>query len=134
MRLVNADTLPRAQVVERRRDFKNGRISMRHVITKVVRVEDLEEAQTVEAVPVEEHRKLCHEFYMQGKAEGAFEANQGAVVHGRWEHITDYGGGHCYGCCSNCATPTKANNRTALLIENNYCRYCGARMVGDVNG
>lgn len=52
MRLVNADTLPRTQVVERRRDFKNGRISMRHVITQVVRVEDLEKAPTVDAESV----------------------------------------------------------------------------------
>ena len=53
------------------------------------------------------------------------------VVHGWWENITDYGGGNCFGYCSNCRMPIKSNNRTALLMDNRYCRYCGAKMDGD---
>ena len=52
------------------------------------------------------------------------------VVHGRWENITDYGGGNCFGYCSNCRMPIKSNNRTALLMDNRYCRYCGTKMDG----
>ena len=81
---------------------------------------------TVDAVPVEEHRKLCHEFYMQGKMEGAFETTQGSdvvpVVHGWWEK----------GCwCSIC----HHFSMNAYIKEYpNYCSSCGARMDGDVNG
>lgn len=50
------------------------------------------------------------------------------VVHGRWEHIADYGCGNCYGYCSECRIVQRAENATALKMANKYCPYCGARM------
>lgn len=52
------------------------------------------------------------------------------VVHGRWEHIKDYGGGNCFGYCSHCKTPIKANSLMALEMYNKYCPWCGAKMDG----
>ena len=53
------------------------------------------------------------------------------VVHGRWEDIKDLGGGNCFGYCSNCKTPQKASNATALKSMHRYCRWCGAKMDGE---
>ena len=53
------------------------------------------------------------------------------VVHGRWVDIIDFGGGNCYGHCSKCSTPHKAENETALRVGYRYCRYCGAKMDGE---
>ena len=53
------------------------------------------------------------------------------VVHGRWEHIKDYGGGNCFGYCSHCKTPIRANSLMALEMDNRYCRWCGAKMDGE---
>ena len=50
------------------------------------------------------------------------------VVHGRWEAIKDYGNCNCFGYCSNCKTPQKAANATALIRLHRYCRWCGAKM------
>lgn len=52
MSLIDANTLPRTKIVERRQVLKNGRLTMEHVATEVIRVEDLEKAQTVDAVEV----------------------------------------------------------------------------------
>ena len=53
------------------------------------------------------------------------------VVHGRWVDVIDFGGGNCYGHCSKCSTPHKAENAVALRAAYRYCRYCGAKMDGD---
>ena len=50
---------------------------------------------------------------------------------GRWISVVDMGGGNCYGYCSNCMTPHKADNTTALRMTYRYCRWCGAEMRGD---
>ena len=60
MRLVDADKLPRKRIVERRRVFKGGRLSLKNVFTKVIRVEDLEKAPTVDAEPVHYGRWIPH--------------------------------------------------------------------------
>ena len=52
------------------------------------------------------------------------------VVHGRWEHIRDYGNGNVFSYCSNCKTPIRVNSQFALELDNHYCRYCGAKMDG----
>ena len=52
------------------------------------------------------------------------------VVHGRWVNVQTLGRG-CVGFCSNCMTPHKANNATALRIDYRHCRWCGAKMDGD---
>lgn len=48
--MVDADKLPRTTVIERRRVFKNGRLSLEHTRVEVVRTKDLESAPTVDAV------------------------------------------------------------------------------------
>ena len=55
------------------------------------------------------------------------------VVHGRWVNVQTLGSG-CVGFCSNCMTPHKANNATALRMDYRHCRWCGAKMDGDGNG
>ena len=55
------------------------------------------------------------------------------VVHGRWEHIRDYGNGNIFGYCSNCKTPIRTKSVVAFQMDNLYCRYCGAKMDGDGN-
>ena len=50
MRLIDADKLPRTQIVEREMFSKSGRLGMRHVINEVIRIEDLESAPTVDAI------------------------------------------------------------------------------------
>ena len=50
--MVDADKLPRTTVIERRRVFKNGRLSLEHTRVEVVRTKDLESAPTVDASSV----------------------------------------------------------------------------------
>ena len=52
------------------------------------------------------------------------------VRHGEWRIITDYGNGNCFGYCSACGTPQKAESATALKLFFKYCRNCGAKMDG----
>ena len=52
------------------------------------------------------------------------------VVHARWENIKHFGGAGCFGFCSNCKTPQKAQNATELKWLHRYCRWCGAKMDG----
>ena len=52
------------------------------------------------------------------------------VIHGRWENIKHFAGADCFGYCSNCKTPQKAQNATALKGLHRYCRWCGAKMDG----
>jgi hypothetical protein len=61
--------------------------------------------------------------YKQGK--------QDAVVHARWNPIRNFGGGECYGYCTNCKTPVKADNATGLVMSNRFCHWCGAKMDGE---
>ena len=65
---------------------------------------------------------------------GFHEGRNAAIVHGRWEHISDYGGGNVFGYCSNCKSPIRVKNIAAFYMDNIYCRYCGAKMDGDGNG
>lgn len=46
------------------------------------------------------------------------------VVHGQWSPIMEYE------VCSQCGYEINRGkqNRTAFLLENRYCRYCGAKM------
>ena len=53
------------------------------------------------------------------------------VVHGKWENITDFGCGNCFGYCSVCRTPQKAYNAAGLKLNHRYCSWCGAKMDGD---
>ena len=62
------------------------------------------------------------------------EHNAVEVVHGRWENIRNFGSGECYGWCSHCKTPVKADNATGLVQNNRFCHWCGAKMDGDGNG
>ena len=55
------------------------------------------------------------------------------VVHARWNPIRNFGGGECYGYCTNCKTPVKADNATGLVMNNRFCHWCGAKMDGDGN-
>ena len=92
---------------------------------------------TVDAVPIEEHRKLCHEFYMQGKMEGAFEATQGSdvvpVVHGQW--VGTHDGWYYSYSCSECEAEALTKEETMHdQVCSAYCPHCGARMDGDANG
>ena len=64
--------------------------------------------------------------YEKGKAD--------AVVHGKWEIVCNVANGNCIGLCSNCKTPHKANNLTALMVGLRYCSWCGAKMDGGGNG
>ena len=52
------------------------------------------------------------------------------VVHARWNPIRNFGGGECYGYCTNCKTPVKADNATGLVMNNRFCHWCGAKMDG----
>lgn len=52
------------------------------------------------------------------------------VVHARWNPIRNFGGGECYGYCTNCKTPVKADNATGLVMSNRFCHWCGAKMDG----
>ena len=52
------------------------------------------------------------------------------VVHARWSPIRNFGGGECYGYCTNCKTPVKADNATGLVMSNRFCHWCGAKMDG----
>ena len=56
------------------------------------------------------------------------------VVPGRFTNVQGLGDGTCVGFCSNCMTPHKANNLTALRIDYRYCRWCGAKMIGGGDG
>ena len=56
------------------------------------------------------------------------------VRHGEWRSITDYGNGNCFGYCSACGTPQKAESATALKLFFKYCRNCGAKMDGKDEG
>ena len=63
MRLIYADALPRTQLVERKMHVaKNGRLGMRHEIVNVVRVEDVENAPTVDAVDAGKYNDLREAF------------------------------------------------------------------------
>ena len=57
-------------------------------------------------------------------------ANRVEVLHARWENIRNFGGGECYGWCSHCKTPVKADNATGLKQNNRFCHWCGAKMDG----
>lgn len=52
------------------------------------------------------------------------------VVHARWENIRNFGSGNCFGYCSNCKTPQKAADATALKYGHKFCHWCGAKMDG----
>ena len=52
------------------------------------------------------------------------------VVHAKWSPIRNFGGGECYGYCTNCKTPVKADNATGLVMSNRFCHWCGAKMDG----
>ena len=52
------------------------------------------------------------------------------AVHARWENIRNFGGGECFGWCSHCKTPVKADNATGLVQNNRLCHWCGAKMDG----
>ena len=56
------------------------------------------------------------------------------VRHGEWRSITDYGNGNCFGYCSACGKPQKAESATALKLFFKYCRNCGAKMDGKGEG
>lgn len=109
MRIIDADKLPRRNVVERYPVFKNGRLSFAHTFTEIVRVKDLEAAPTVDAVE---------------------------VVHGRWlpndvEQVVDnyispyYAAGYFRAVNYRC-------NLCGRVEENKepYCN-CGAKMDGE---
>lgn len=53
------------------------------------------------------------------------------VVHGKWVHIKDCGGGKCSGHCSVCWAPQEADNPSVIKEVFRYCRWCGAKMDGD---
>ena len=46
-----------------------------------------------------------------------------------WKNVVDFGGGNCFGYCSNCYTEHKAQNYTALISGYRHCRWCGKRLV-----
>ena len=77
--------------------------------------------------------KICKSFVHRDSLKNAPTVDAVEVVHGRWEHIKDYGGGNCFGYCSHCKTPIKANSLMALEMYNKYCPWCGAKMDGDGN-
>ena len=54
------------------------------------------------------------------------------VVHGEWTNIRDYGD-YCLGHCSVCWAPQEAAFPSALKEGFRYCRWCGAKMDGDVD-
>lgn len=65
----------------------NDLISREALLKKSIRVTETDEGgweRTLRAVPVEEIEK-------------AEAVDAAPVVHGRWEHIANYGGGNCYG-------------------------------------
>lgn len=57
-------------------------------------------------------------------------ADVAEVRHGEWKNVSDYGNGNCFGYCSACGTPQKAQHPTALIMDFKYCRWCGAKMDG----
>ena len=57
-------------------------------------------------------------------------ADVAEVKHGEWINIQNYGGGKCFGVCSNCGEEQKAPNPTALKMFRKYCSYCGAKIDG----
>ena len=52
MRLINADALRKTEIVEERRIFKDGKLRKEKVYTEVYLVEEIDNAPTIEAVPV----------------------------------------------------------------------------------
>lgn len=56
------------------------------------------------------------------------KADDNEVAHGKWENITDLGGGNCFGVCSVCKTTQKVQNATALKVGHRYCSWCGTKM------
>lgn len=77
MWLIDANTLPRTKIVEGRQVRKNGRLTMGHVIAEVIRVEDLEKAPAVDAVPV----VRCKDCKHWGRNSGIAESPNGHCFH-----------------------------------------------------
>ena len=83
----------------------------------------------------EENCKTCENSCLWRKIVSAAPTVDAVeVVHGRFTNVQGLGDGTCVGFCSNCMTPHKANNLTALRIDYRHCRWCGAKMDGDGNG
>lgn len=54
------------------------------------------------------------------------------VKHGELKDIADFGNGICIGYCSHCGTEHRGKNPSLLIYSYKYCRWCGAKMDGDV--
>ena len=61
-------------------------------------------------------------------------ADVAEVRHGEWRAVADFGDGNCFGYCSVCGTPQKAESATALRLFHRHCRWCGAKMDGKGEG
>lgn len=77
------------------------------------------------------HRPVCHIHRATGGVNNCEHYREDRK--GVWEDIQDFGGGNCYGYCSNCHTHQRAQNATALKLGHKYCRWCGADMRGNEN-
>lgn len=56
------------------------------------------------------------------------------VVHADWINITQLDETHFIGFCSHCGTEQVVKFPTALKAYHKHCRWCGAKMDGDVDG
>lgn len=94
------------------------------VVKKAIYAEDL-----LAAIRDDPNINGAHFARVRGHIEAAPPADTVEVVHARWVNVQTLGSG-CVGFCSNCMTPHKANNATALRMDYRYCRWCGAKMDG----